>query len=339
MGCGGSTAGGGGSGGGSASGSKKVSVDLKGKGTSSLSGVKTSVQELDVSENSSLASLDGVGALVKLEKLDANSCGLTTVPAEIANCQALEELLLFANKIKELPKELGQLTSLTTINVFNNQVKKMPPECGTLANLEEVNCAANKMMMLTDAHFTAWANVKILSLYDNNLVRMGSLAPLESLEELRISGNNLEEMPTLSSHKHLSVYEIHKNRIASIPDDYFTATPALQRLSVWGNMLTALPPSLTGLQGLVGVQAQDNKIQTLPAGTWPKKLETLFLQNNPVSSLPASLGDDCKSLKRVNLTKLTLDGPALEVAGKIQSQCLSDKDGLFWGTDGKRLGA
>ena len=65
--------------------------------------------------------------------------------------------------------------------------------------LEEVNVAANKMMMTQDANFTSWSSVKILSLYDNNLVRMGSLAPLVNLEELRISGNNLEDMPTTAT--------------------------------------------------------------------------------------------------------------------------------------------
>ena len=39
----------------------------------------------------------------------------------------------------------------------------------------------------------------------------------------------------------LTVYEIHKNRIASIPETYFSSTPALQRLSLWKNMLTSLP--------------------------------------------------------------------------------------------------
>lgn len=40
-----------------------------------------------------------------------------------------------------------------------------------------------------------WRGVKNLNLADNNLVRMGSLAPMVALEELRISGNNLEDMP------------------------------------------------------------------------------------------------------------------------------------------------
>lgn len=64
MGCGGSTAAGGGGG----SGGKAV-VDLKGKGTESLASIKPNTQELDVSDNGSLTSLDGVGALTALEKV------------------------------------------------------------------------------------------------------------------------------------------------------------------------------------------------------------------------------------------------------------------------------
>ena len=120
-----------------------------------------------------------------MPQLDASSCQLTTVPAEIEKCASLEELLLFANKIKEVPAALASIEGLTTLNLFNNQLKKLPPEIGKLSKLEEVNCAANKMMMLTDAHFTSWGTVKILSLYDNNLVRMGSLASLVALEEVR----------------------------------------------------------------------------------------------------------------------------------------------------------
>ena len=330
MGCGASSAATGGGG--------KNAVNLKGKGASSLSGIKPSTQELDISDNASLTSLDQVGSLTSLVKLDASACAITAVPAEIEKCTELEELLLFANKIKEVPASLSTLEELTTVNLFNNTLKKLPPDLGKLAKLEEVNFAANKLMMLTDAHFTSWAGVKILSLYDNNLVRMGSLAPLTALEEVRLSGNNLEEMPTLSSHPSLTVFEIHKNRISTIPGDYFAATPGLQRLSIWGCMLTSLPGSLAACDVLVGVQAQENQIASLPSGPWPATLETFFIQDNPpLEHIPKELNDCCPSLKRVNLSHLKLDSSSMEVASALQDKCLANKDGIFWGTNGMKL--
>ena len=159
--------------------------------------------------------------------------------------------------------------------------------------------------------------VTVLNMYDNNLVRFGSLAPLTALKELRLYGNNLEEAPTLAEHKSLIIIELQKNRIATIPDDYFDATPALQRLSVWSNMLTTLPPSVCRCSALVGLSAQENKMASLPGGApWPATLETLFLQQNPpLTTLPAELGA-CSALKRVNLSELKLDGAGLEVAEK-----------------------
>jgi len=332
MGCGGSTP----AAGGGEKKSNKKAVSLSGKSLTALPTIAADVQELDVSENGTLTNLDGIGSLKALEKLDANSCEIVKIPDEIEGCAALEELLLFKNKLKELPAKLGSLAELTTFNVFNNQVKKLPADLGKLTKLEEVNVAANKLMMLTDDHFTSWASVKILSLYDNNLVRMGSLAPLVALEELRISGNNLESMPTLSSHEKLTTLEIHKNRIAEIDDKYFVATPALERLSIWGNMLTTLPGSLVGCKSLKGVQAQQNKLSSVPA-SWPASLETLFLQENgPEFTLPASFSANTKLL-RVNLSKLKLDEQSSATAEAMRKTVLAKPEGIFWGVDGVKM--
>lgn len=258
------------------------------------------------------------GNLGKLTELDANGNALTVLPAEISKCEALEKLLVYANQLKELPATLPP--NITELNLFNNKLKKLPPSIGQLTELEEVNLAANKLMMTTDAMFASWSKVTVLNMYDNNLVRFGSLAPLASLQELRLNNNNLEEMPTLGTHPALTIIEIHKNRLSTIPDDYFEKTPALERLSLWGNMLTALPASLCRCSSLVGVQAQDNKIASLPSGSWPTTLETLFVQQNPLTTLPAELGA-CSALKRVNVSQLKLDAPGVEVAKKYAPAC------------------
>jgi len=268
------------------------------------------------------------------EELDLSDKGLVELPKDQVYSTGLTQLDLYANKIKAIPDGvLGPLTKLKILNCFNNQIKKLPGDIGGLGKLVEVNFAANKLMMTNDAQFASWAKVKVLNLYDNNLVRMGSLAPLKSLEELRISGNNLEEMPVICDICPMTILEIHKNRIAKVPDDFFTKTKALERLSIWGNQLTSLPASLLGCSALVGVQAQEMPLESLPSGAWPAGMETLFVQETKVTALPAELGV-LDSLKRVNVGKLALDEPSVAIAEAIKAKIMAVKGGIFWGMDG-----
>ena len=268
-----------------------------------------------------------------MAEIDMNSQNLTAFPDLTAECEKLE---LYANKIKKVPPSIGELKKLKLLNVFNNQIGlSLPNEIGTLTELEEVNLAANKLAMLKDVHFAGWSKVTILNLNDNNLSAIGSLATLVALEELRLYANQLGAMPTLSSHPDLKIFEIHKNRIAEVPDDYFKATPGLEALSIWGNAFAALPSSLSACSKLLRVQAQQNPDLTTVPDEWPKTLETLFLQETKVTKLPKSL--EACALKRVNITGLDIDAG---LSAAMQKMVLAKPDGIFWGKDGaKKQGA
>jgi len=268
-----------------------------------------------------------------MAEYDKNSSNLTEFPTGIP--PETETLNLYANKIKKVPPAIGTLTNLTVLNCFNNVIGlSLPEDVNKLTELEEVNFAANKLAMLKDAHFTGWSKVKVLNLNDNNLSSIGSLAPLVALTELRIFANQLSALPTLAaSADDLTIYEAHKNRVDKIDDGYFTSTPALERLSLWANALTSLPSSLTKCAKLVGVQVHENKqLASLPEGPWPKSLETLFVQDTKICSLPASL-TGC-ALKRVNVSHLELDSDGDALAKKMGEMVLGTKDGIFWAKDG-----
>jgi len=269
-------------------------------------------------------------------KLDASDNALTEVPASIGGATELEELLLYKNKIKTVDKAIGECKKLTTLNLFNNQIMKAPPEIGALCGIEELNIAANKLMMLTDAHFTGLASCKILTLNDNRLVRMGSLEPLQNLEELRLYGNNLEEMPPMGKKPNLTRVEIHKNRIGSVPDAFFTDAPALEVFVIYGNMLKTLPPTICECAALKNVQLQENQLESLPDSAWPSTIETLFVQGNEgLKELPQGLAS-ISSLSRCNVGKA---GPE-SLAEQLKGLCLSKKGtGKFWGFDGVAIDA
>jgi hypothetical protein len=93
---------------------------------------------------------------------------------------------------------------------------------------------------------------------------------------------------------------MNKNRLAAFPDDYFANMPMLNRFVVSNQTekhggLTTLPASLASCTALQFLLADANKLEQVPAGTWPA-LETLFLDGNPLKTLPAEL-KQCKSLK------------------------------------------
>ena len=97
-----------------------------------------------------------------------------------------------------------------------------------------------------------------------------------------------------------------------------------------------MPPSLCTCAALVGVQAHENQLASLPAGPWPATLETLFVQSNaPLTALPPSLAAGAR-LKRVNLSKLQLDAASTALCEQIKATVLAAEEGIFWGCDGQR---
>jgi len=264
-------------------------------------------------------------------KVDASDNAITEVKADIAGATDLEELLLFKNKIKTLDKAIGSLGKLTTLNLFNNAIMKAPPEIGNLGSLEELNMAANKMMMLADPHFAGLTSLKILTLNDNRLVRIGSMMTMKNLEEIRLYSNNLEEMPAIGACPNLTIVELNGNRITTIPDDWFSKAPKLEKFQIHKNMLTAVPATITSCAGLVNVQVQDNKLSALPDGKWPETMETLFCQGNPdMKALPPGL-TGMKSIKRLNVGSAGVDKLAEDLKKMVLSK---GPQAMFWGADG-----
>jgi len=283
-------------------------LELSEKGLSAFPGIPAGTASLDVSDNA-----------------------LTEVPAAIGGAADLEELLLFKNKIKTVDKAIGSLGKLTTLNLFNNVCMKVPPEIGQLGALEELNMAANKMMMLSDAHFAGLTSLKILTLNDNRLVKMGSLANLKAIEEIRLYGNNLEEMPVIGNSPELKIVEMNGNRIASIPDEFFSSAPALERFVIHKNMLKTVPATICGCKALTSIQLQANQLTELPDGEWGDKIETFFVQENPdLKALPAGLAK-VPTLKRVNVGKAGPDALADALKKIVISK---GPQAMFWGKDG-----
>ena len=97
--------------------SNKKTADHTGQDITALpSSIASDTQALVLAENKNLTSLEGVGNLKSLETLDANGCGLTTVPAEIEGCAALAVRASARAKRGPLSKLARARTTATEIN-------------------------------------------------------------------------------------------------------------------------------------------------------------------------------------------------------------------------------
>ena len=272
---------------------------------------------------------------VLVKQIEASDNLIEEVTAGIAAAINLEELLLYKNKVRTVDPAIGQLRKLKVLNLFNQGVlAKLPwAELGGLGALEELNLAANKISVIPDAAFAGLSSLKVLSINDNRLVRLGSLKPLKLLEELRLYNNNLEEMPDIGMMPRLTVLELNKNLIAAIPSGYFANTPAIEKLILSANLLAVVPASLASCASLQFLQLQDNKLKSFEEAGWHElvQLETLFLQGNPALTVPASLGR-CAALKRINVPSATN-----KLDGTFRMLALSTPGGKYWDKKGKAI--
>ena len=140
---------------------------------------------LDLSDNKLEELPPDIGSCYSLRILNVSSNSIKVLPDEIAQLIYLDKLYFYSNKIVNVPEWVGQLP-LTGINGFNNKILKLPTSLGKLRDLTESNFAANVMMQLPADVIETWRHVRILNLYECRLLKLCSLANLESLEELRL---------------------------------------------------------------------------------------------------------------------------------------------------------
>jgi Leucine-rich repeat (LRR) protein len=81
-----------------------------------------------------------LGALQRLELLDAADNCLTALPASLASCESLRTLLVARNALCALPVALGRLP-LRCLDVECNRILTLPLSLATAQHLETLRCA------------------------------------------------------------------------------------------------------------------------------------------------------------------------------------------------------
>eukprot|EP00933_Yihiella_yeosuensis_P065660 TRINITY_DN69605_c0_g1_i1.p1 TRINITY_DN69605_c0_g1~~TRINITY_DN69605_c0_g1_i1.p1 ORF type:complete len:284 (+),score=66.23 TRINITY_DN69605_c0_g1_i1:78-929(+) len=238
------------------------------KGSSTVEGVdqprgKSSAPSSDVINKK-------VQQAVKTRVLALRECGLKTLPkgATAQDAASLRTVDLSGNLLKALPDSIAVWSDLQNLLCEQNALSELPVAIGQLVSLQKLVLTGNQLRALP-VELGLLGKVKILQLSNN---KIGPQLPAElfndnglgqSLEELDLSGNSLEEFPSsVDKLKTLVRLNVARNKLASLPAE-IGALPKIQSVDAAENVLTAILPSVIAAPNLSELWLKGNPIDRL----------------------------------------------------------------------------
>lgn len=125
---------------------------------------------LDVSGNIKLAALP-VGffpSVPNLQRLDAHSCALSSIPDDISVCTRLEHCALHSNELSDLPEGLFACEKISWLSLNMNKLESVPESIGNLRDLKRLSLHQNRLGGLP-ASIGNCTQLEALSLHGNSL--------------------------------------------------------------------------------------------------------------------------------------------------------------------------
>ncbi|GLH11835.1 Uncharacterized protein GBIM_16580 [Gryllus bimaculatus] len=185
--------------------------------------------------------------------------------------EALEELQLGHNRLRELNGSLLPLRALRCLNLTHNRFERFSlREILGLRRLFVIDLSANNISALAGhvAQNVVDAETRVVELrLEHNRLRAldGALMGLHGLQRLNLSHNLLEQiMPDdLIGLEGLRVLDISFNRLKTLEETSKTFLPSLEGLFASNNLLTSLQQDFHGLPTLCWADLANNQIETI----------------------------------------------------------------------------
>lgn len=277
-------------------------------------GALVKLETLEASENSLKAVPDGLPP--SLTALDLSENQIAAVPDSIGALVNLDSLMLFKNALSKLPDAMGALVKLRDFNIFNNKLIKLPKTMENCESLEVLNVGGNKLKTLPPT--VKWTKMAEIKAHQNGLIMLPSLESMTSLTVLKIDMNRALEALDAGAGltKHLELWETSNCNLSALPDALLHAH-ALVALNCTNNKLTVLPA--LELPNLEILNVSSNDLTELPVELGLcSKLKTLFFSNNHIKEIPSEYGALTLSIQRFNCSgqkdgksPITLEGTCL----------------------------
>ncbi|MBO4698622.1 hypothetical protein J5690_03305 [bacterium] len=266
----------------------------------------TSLEALKI-ENTQLKDVSPIEKLVNLVSLDLGYYNkLESLPKNIGNLQKLESFNFPGNNIKDI-KPLKSLTNLKKLFFHYNDVEDLSPiKC--LVNLTHLGCENNKIKDISPVtnlvnltrliliqnrikeipkEIVNLKKLQILQLDYNNIRNLPDLKGLDSLAELRLAYNKLnnDDFSKLNKLEIIGFLDISFNGITKVP--VLKNVKSLYELYLVGNNIT----DLTGFAdnesfpALRQLELQYNKIENAEPLRKREGLSRLSIYNNCIKDV------------------------------------------------------
>ena len=298
----------------------------------------------------------------KVEVLDLNGRDLESIPEDLVDFRALQELDLSNNDLQSTTGPWASLSQLTTLNLNHNpaldhrQLFEGAQRLGGLRSLSMQGCGMPYLV----SELGDFGQLRHLDLSNNNLYHLPStVGQLSRLEHLDLAGNDLEVLHFALTHcQRLQSIDVSYNPKLDLENTCFKLAylPGLTKVSM--NGAEALPRSIELLEGLEELEARDGSFDVLPVQLKKLKhlkrvaltdcpnlktdktikqladldsLTSLELVQGTMTELPRGIS------KMENLQELTLGGKELTSLGSelaalpaLRSMTIQESPALAW---------
>lgn len=223
-----------------------------------------------------------------------------------------KSLYLFANGIEGMTaKDFGGMENLEMLDLSQNKLTEIPDRVfEPLTSLKNLDLSSNQITHISKECFQGMAQLERLYLYSNliKMIHPGAFQDLENLLELKIQGNQLTSLPTLSM-PHLLLLDLRFNVLPTLgPSDL--QTPNLESLKLGGVGLTSLDKELiNNLKNLHELDISGNQIESFPSVLKETQgLIHLSLAGNPMGPLEVQDLQNLGELQELDISSLSLQG-------------------------------
>ncbi|KAJ8031911.1 Insulin-like growth factor-binding protein complex acid labile subunit [Holothuria leucospilota] len=242
-----------------------------------------------------------------LRTIDLSGNQLTEIEGSLFhNLTNVYNLDLSHNQVEYINEEtFCELRKLKILDLSYNRIKHIKGSTFLcLSLLHTLYLRANLLSEFEDHKFPS--GIKILNVRGNQIRHFnGQEFTTLNLDELVLAENHIQDLPTFTHLRNLTVLDVGINNIARLPSDIFSGMTKLNFLNLTGNQFTELSENFfNSLEKVFNLYMDYNKLKSLPEGIFKplRSLLTLNFACNELENLQQNIFDPLDKLLFMNIS-------------------------------------